>query len=73
MSMLMIKERLNQAGKITVWRVTGGVCPEIKNSRMRGKIYDRLRMGFLSKNVLLHKNPFIMAPFLLGDRLLPTA
>jgi hypothetical protein len=55
------EEILYQIGKITVLRVTGGVHPELKNSRMRGKNARRLRTYRLSKNVMLHRNPCIIA------------
>jgi hypothetical protein len=71
-SVLMSEELLNQAGKITVLPVAGGVRPKLETSRMRGKDYHRLRTWFLSKNLRLHKNPSIIVSGIPTDQSLPT-
>jgi hypothetical protein len=68
MSVLMIKEILNQAGKMTVLPVTGGVRPKLEISRITGTIEQQLHACFLSKNVMFPKNPCILVPFTLEDQ-----
>jgi hypothetical protein len=72
MSGLIIEKILNQAGKITVLRVTGRVRPKLEISRISNKIYHRLWACFLSKNALLTKNYVTIAPCILGNLSLPT-
>jgi hypothetical protein len=72
MSIGMRGQIVNQAGKISIFRVTGHVRPKLDFSRIRGKIQHQLHAWFLSKNVMLHNNPSIIVPFTLGDLFLPT-
>jgi hypothetical protein len=71
MSVLMIKEILKQAGKITVLHVTGGVRPKLEISRIKGKIEHQLHAWFLSKSALLPKNPSLTALFIQTVQSLP--
>jgi hypothetical protein len=71
MSVLMIDEILNQAGKITVLHVTGGVRPQLEHVRVVHRMYHRLRTGFLSKNALFRKHLSVITPFIRGGCSLP--
>jgi hypothetical protein len=68
----MIAQIVSQIGKIFVFRVTGHVRPHREILRISNKIQHQLHTWFLSKNVMLHKNPSIIAPFTHVDLSLPT-
>jgi hypothetical protein len=72
MSVLMIGQIGSQIGKITVFRVTGQVRPSRKILRIFNTIQHQLNTCFLSKNLILHKNPSIIAPFNDVEQSLPT-
>jgi hypothetical protein len=70
--LIIITEKLNQAGKITVLRVTEGVRPKLEISRIHGKIHHCVWAFLLSKNAIFHKNPLIILPVTRRNHALPT-
>ena len=68
----MIWQIVHQAGKITIFRVTGGVRSHLKILRIFSKIHHQGHAWFLSKNVLCRKNSLRTAPFSHVDQSLPT-
>ena len=72
MSLSMMGQIGHQAGKITLFRVSGAVRAYIGNLQIVSKIRHQLHQWFLSKNVLCRKNSWKTAPFSHVDQSLPT-
>jgi hypothetical protein len=68
----MNEQRIHQAGKIRLVRVTGEICPELKISRIFSKIHQQLHLLLMSKNIMFHNNPSIIASFIPGAQSMPT-
>ena len=72
MSRLMKEQILNQARNIMLLRVTGEIRPELKISRIFSKSHQQLQMLLMSKNIMFHKKPSIIASFIPGAQSMPT-
>lgn len=71
MSATMRGQIVSQSQKIMVLRVTGEVRPQIEIGRFFNTIQHQGQAWFLSKNVMLNKNPCFTAPCIHVDQSLP--